>query len=192
MTLPSLRTVDPREAGVAAALAGGVVVVLAYAAGFGIVEPTQVVAAPTHQAPARPAPAPLALPAPPVVPAAAAPLAPAPVPVPPPSPSWPALPTASPTVPPPSPTTAPSSAPSPATPTCRSLLGQLPVVGDLVPGATTSGGLLGLGSLLDTTLTTVIGPHTAAGVDCLTGSVARPLLGDCCAQKSSTTDGAAQ
>jgi hypothetical protein len=40
-------------------------------------------------------------------------------------------------------------------------------------------------------VTSLVGPHTAAGLDCLTGSVARPVLGDCCTSPtSSAQDGA--
>jgi len=154
----------PRESAVSAALAGAVVVVLAYASGFGLRTP--LVAAPVAPVPSTPTPA-VALPS--AVPVQAV----APVPV-----LVPAVPAATPVVsrapaPQPSPPTS-TPAPTPAASTC--------------PPGTVSGLLEPVGTLVDGLLGSDLLGGTVGLVDCTLGS----LLGSSCCGPNVATKGVAR
>ena len=149
-------SITPREAAIAASLAGAVVVVLTYASGFGLRTP--LVAAPVAPSPSTPtaAPAPSALPVP-VPPPAVQPVAV--VPVTPPV-STPAIPVATPTPRTPRPTAPVPTPPVPPATSCPpgALAAVLAPVGDLLDGLL-GADLLGSGTgLLDCTVGSLLGP----------------------------------
>jgi hypothetical protein len=186
MTSP-IRSIDRRDAAITAALAGMVVIILGYASGVGL-RPEAAVPA-TVQQPAAPS---AIEPTTPVDPPPVAVAAPAPVVVPPaPIVQHGPVPTSTPT---PTPSATPATTPSPAAAsTCApglvsSLVGDLPLVGN-VSGLLS--GLIGTGGLLGSATTPASGATSAtsatSGTDPLSCAVGALLGPSCCSAKAART-----
>jgi hypothetical protein len=170
---PTPATVSRRDAAVAAALAGTVVVVLGYASGLGvqatpastlITAPPAVPAAPTTPAAPLPTPAPTPEPLPAPV------IAPPPVTNSYPVPEHPASPS-DPTEPPPTEPTPDPELPVDKGKTCTSLLEGLPVVGPAtVPLTSVLSDFLGSTPVVGSLLAPLLVADGQTGLDCLLGA----------------------